>query len=100
KKLANRDWTTTSQARHDGLHRPCVHRSGYFAAAPNAEFVVIVRARLQASLALVKAAKVMPWNDMPTIIREDNSVRFGKDVLPPAEGAALWAEFNVEMDRL
>jgi len=51
-------------------------------------------------LALVKAAKVMPWNDMPTIIREDNSVRFGKDVLPPAEGAALWAEFNVEMDRL
>jgi hypothetical protein len=67
---------------------------------PSDEIVAIYRARLHAALALVKAAEAMPWNDMVTIIREDNAFRFGKDVLPPAEGAALWAEFNVEMDRL
>jgi hypothetical protein len=67
---------------------------------PSDEILAIVRARLHAALALVKAAEVMPWNDMLAIIREDNAFRFGKDVLPPAEGAALWAQFNVEMDRL
>ncbi len=67
---------------------------------PSDEIVVVYRTRLRAALALVKAAEVMPWNDLLTIIREDNAFRFGKDVLPPDEGAALWAEFNVEMDRL
>ncbi len=67
---------------------------------PNEAFVATIRARLLASLALVKAATVMPWSDMLTIIREDNSFRYDKDVLPAREGAALWAEFNVEMDRL
>jgi hypothetical protein len=68
--------------------------------APNAEFVAIIRKRLHAKLALVKAATEMPWKDQLSIIREDNGFRFDKDVLPPAEGAALWAEFDVEMDRL
>jgi hypothetical protein len=30
----------------------------------------------------------------------DNAFRFGKDVLPAEDGAAPWAEFDVEMDRL
>ena len=68
--------------------------------APDDEIIAIVRARLHAALAPVKLAHVMPWSDMLTIIREDNAFRFGKDVLPPTEGAALWVEFNVEMDRL
>nr|WP_294546461.1 hypothetical protein [uncultured Rhodopila sp.] len=68
--------------------------------APSDEIVAIVRARLHAALALVKSAEAMPWTDQLAIIREDNAFRFGKDVLPPSEGAALWAEFNVEMDRL
>jgi hypothetical protein len=42
----------------------------------------------------------MPWPDLLSIIREDNAFRFGKDVLPREEGAALWAEFDAEMDRL
>lgn len=67
---------------------------------PSDEIVAIYRKRLYAALALVKAAEVMPWNDILTIIRDDNAFRFGKDVLPSAEGEALWAEFNVEMDRL
>jgi hypothetical protein len=67
---------------------------------PTPEIVALVRAPLHATLALVKAAEAMPWPDQLAIIREDNAFRYGKDVLPPAEGAALWAEFDVEMDRL
>jgi hypothetical protein len=67
---------------------------------PSDEIVALVRRRLHAALALVKAADVMPWPDLLAIIREDNAFRFAKDVLPQAEGAALWAEFDVEMDRL
>jgi hypothetical protein len=64
------------------------------------EIAALVRTRLQATLALVKSAQQMPWPDLLSIIREDNAFRFSKDLLPPAEGAALWAEFDVEMDRL
>lgn len=64
------------------------------------EIVSLVRARLHAALALVKAAETMPWTDRLAIIREDNAFRFGRDALPAAEAAALWAEFDVEMDRL
>ena len=67
---------------------------------PSDEIVNLVRARLLATLALVQAAETMPWTDLLAIIREDNAFRFGKNVLPAAEGAALWAAFNVEMDRL
>ena len=64
------------------------------------EIVALVRRRLNDTLALVKAADTMPWPDQLAVIREDNAFRFGKDVLPPAEGAALWAEFDAEMNRL
>jgi hypothetical protein len=67
---------------------------------PSDEIVTLVRARLHATLALVKAEEAMPWTDPLAIIREDNAFRFGKDALPLTEGTALWAEFDVEMDRL
>ncbi len=67
---------------------------------PSDEVAALVRARLHATLALVKAAEAMPWPDTLSIIREDNAFRFGKDALSPDEGAALWAEFDAEMDRL
>ena len=67
---------------------------------PSDEIIALVRTRLHAALALVKAAETMPWPDRLAVIREDNAFRFGKDLLPPAEGAALWAEFDAEMDRL
>lgn len=69
-------------------------------AAPAEEIVAVVRRRLHATLALVKSASAMPWLDQLAIIRGDNAFRFGKDMLPPEEGAALWAEFGAEMDRL
>ncbi len=61
-----------------------------------------MRARLRTALALalVRGPPTMPWTDMLAIIREDNAFRTGKDLLPPEEGAALWAEFDREMDRL
>jgi len=67
---------------------------------PSDEIIALVRRRLHATLALVKSADAMPWPNLLAIIREDNAFRFGKDVLPQAEGAALWAEFDAEMDRL
>ena len=69
-------------------------------AEPSREVVESVRARLCATLELVKAADAMPWDGLLDIIREDNAFRFGKDLLPAAEGASLWAEFDREMDRL
>ena len=67
---------------------------------PSDEVVALLRARLHATLAVVQAAEAMPWTDMLAIIREDNAFRFGKDALPPEEGAALWQLFDREMDRL
>ncbi len=67
---------------------------------PGDEVVALVRARLHATLALVQAAEAMPWTGMLAIIREDNAFRYGKDALPPEEGAALWQAFDREMDRL
>ncbi|MDA8252774.1 MAG: hypothetical protein M0Z28_26895 [Rhodospirillales bacterium] len=64
------------------------------------EVVAIIRARLHATLALVKGAAAMPWPDLLAIIRADNAFRFDKDALPPEEGAALWAAFDAEMERL
>lgn len=67
---------------------------------PSDEIVALVRRRLHDTLALVKSAEAMPWSDPLAIIREDNAFRFEKDMLPADEGAALWAEFDAEMDRL
>lgn len=70
------------------------------AVQPNEEFIALTRARLQATLALVRDAEDMPWDDHLTIIRHDNDVRFGVELLPKEEGAALWAEFDAHMNRL
>jgi hypothetical protein len=68
--------------------------------SPSDEVVAVIRTRLHATLALVKSATSMPWSEPLSIIREDNAFRFGKDALPPEEGAKLWAEFEAEMERL
>ncbi|MDP3746351.1 MAG: hypothetical protein Q8Q88_04795 [Phenylobacterium sp.] len=70
------------------------------AEAPSEEVAAVIRSRLHATLALVKSATSMPWREPLSIIREDNAFRFGKDALPPDEGARLWAEFDAEMERL
>jgi len=67
---------------------------------PDQEIQSLVRARLHATLNLVRGAPSMPWDDPLAMIREDNAFRYAKDLLPPVEGAALWAEFNREMERL
>lgn len=67
---------------------------------PGQEVVALVRARLRATLELVSRAETMPWGDVLAIVREDNAFRFGKDLLPADEGAALWAAFDAHMDRL
>ncbi len=64
------------------------------------EAVVPVRARLNATLALVKAATRLPWADPHAAVCEENAACSGKDLVSAAESAALWAEFEAEMDRL
>ncbi len=64
------------------------------------DLVVLIRARLNATLAMMKAATAMPWPDRLAIIHAENAFCFDKDALPPAEAARLWAEFDREMDRL
>ena len=56
---------------------------------PSKEIVAIVRSRLHATLAPVKSAPAMPWPGPAQHHPRDNAFRFGKDVLPGAEGAAL-----------
>ena len=88
--------------------QPAVQRdlfgtSGPEAPAPDAlapEIQALVRARLHAALALVRGADAMSWPDMLSVIREDNAFRYAKGLLPPEEGAALWAASDQEMDRL
>ena len=61
--------------------------------------LTLVRTRLHAALALVQGAERLPWTGL-AVIREDNAFRYAKDLLPAEEGAALWAAFDREMDRL
>jgi hypothetical protein len=67
---------------------------------PPEDLVVLIRARLHATLAMLRAAETMPWGDKLSAVLAENAFRFDKDALPPAEAAALWAEFDRELDRL
>lgn len=69
-------------------------------ASPPEDLVVLIRARLHATLAMARAAKSMPWPERIAIVHAENAFRFDKDALPAAEGAALWAEVDRELDRL
>lgn len=64
------------------------------------DFVALMRKRMLETLDMMKAAQAMPWTDRIAVIHVENAFRANKNLLPPAEGAALWAEFDREMDRL
>jgi hypothetical protein len=58
-----------------------------------------IRSRLECRLAELEAAASFPWRDPLDAIHEEN--RFERDAeLLGEEGAALWARFDKEMDRL
>jgi hypothetical protein len=67
---------------------------------PSDEHVAYVRKRLTDLVTLVKGADTMPWPNLMDAIQADNTFRFNKHVLPQAEWEALWAVFDVELDRL
>lgn len=69
-----------------------------FEATP--DFVARIRAELNETLALVRAAELLPWPDLTrTTLAE---LRFNSIArwLPDAEAAALRSAFDVEMGRL
>ena len=58
-----------------------------------------IRSRLEATLAKLEAAATFPWRDPLDAVHEEN--RFQRDTeMLGEEGAALWARFDKEMDRL
>ncbi len=56
--------------------------------------VAVARARLVATLALVRAAETMPWRDPLRIVREDEAFAADAVLLPGGEGAALWGAYD------
>lgn len=68
-------------------------------AAPSPAQRTAIRARLEATLARLEAAETYPWRDPLDAAHEEN--RFERDCQALGdEGAALWARFDTEMDRL
>lgn len=58
-----------------------------------------IRERLEATIARLEAAETFPYRDPLDAVHEEN--RFERDSkLLGDEGAALWARFDKEMDRL
>ncbi len=58
-----------------------------------------IRERLEATIARLEAAPTFPWRNPLDAVHEEN--RFERDSkLLGEEGAALWARFDKEMDRL
>lgn len=58
-----------------------------------------IRTRLEATLARLEAAESFAWSDPLDAVHEEN--RFERDAaMLGEEGAALWARFDREMDRL
>ncbi|MGE0668900.1 MAG: hypothetical protein AB7O49_20275 [Sphingomonadales bacterium] len=60
---------------------------------------VSIRHRLESTLARLAAATIFPWSDPLDAIHEENRFQRGTELLGE-EGAALWAQFDKEMDRL
>lgn len=59
----------------------------------------MIRARLEMTLAKLEAATGFAWRDPLDAVHEEN--RFEREAaLLGEEGAALWARFDREMDRL
>ena len=76
-----------------------------FADAPRAreavspEVLARVRQRLERALARLEAETAFCWKDELAAIHEENGFRAASELLG-AEGHALWARFDSEMDRL
>lgn len=58
-----------------------------------------VRQRLHATLARLEAEATFCWQDELGAIHEEHEFRAASQLLG-AEGEALWAKFDAEMDRL
>jgi hypothetical protein len=60
---------------------------------------LMLRSRLEATLAELEGVAIFPWSDPLDAVHAEN--RFQRDAaMLGEEGAALWARFDREMDRL
>jgi hypothetical protein len=58
-----------------------------------------IRSRLEATLARLEATASFPWPDPLDAVHEENRFQRDSEMLGD-EGAALWARFDKEIDRL
>ena len=60
---------------------------------------LLIRSRLEATLAKLEATAIFPWDDPLDAVHEEN--RFQRDTeMLGEEGALLWVRFDKEMDRI
>jgi hypothetical protein len=60
---------------------------------------LVIRSRLEATLARLETTKTFPWRDPLDAVHEENRFQRDADMLGE-EGAILWAQFDKEMERL
>ena len=60
---------------------------------------LMIRSRLEATLARLEATATFPWNDPLDAVHEENRFQRDSEMLGE-EGARLWERFDREMERL
>jgi hypothetical protein len=58
-----------------------------------------IRSRLEATLVALERSRTFPWQDPLDAVHEENRFQRESEMLGE-EGAALWARFDKEMERL
>ncbi len=61
---------------------------------------VSARARMRLMIDRLTSAVEPPWRDEAAVILDDGSFRRAMRLVPTEEAQALWAEFDVQMERL
>jgi hypothetical protein len=66
----------------------------------HAEAAALARGRMRAMIEGLRAAAEPPWTDEMGVILRDGEFKRAMYLVPADEAAALWAEFDAQMERL
>jgi hypothetical protein len=78
------------------------HQLGLFddGAVVDATQAALARAGMRATIARLTQTVAPPWKDQTGVILEDGAFRRAMRLVPAAEGEALWADYDAQMERL
>jgi len=77
--------------------QPGLFDNAAFVQAPEA---AAARARMRETIEALKATDVPPWKDEMGVILRDGAFKRAMWLVPDDESKVLWAEYDVEMERL